>query len=121
VSLKSWQPDSSGTNSTNLAMVSVPPLPAQSAVETLYQASIGPAGGTAAQYGYYYDAYQRRRLKAYPLAGVTDEYYYDLGHQLLVDRGSNSLTSSAPYPDDDVTVHALAGRSEGAGACRSRA
>ena len=52
-------------------------------------------------FNYYYDAFQRRRLKAYPTNGVTDEYFYDLGHQLLEDRGSYSSSSSAPYPEDD--------------------
>lgn len=46
-----------------------------------------------ATYSYGYDAHWRRVLKQYP-SGATDEYFYDLGHQLLDDRGSNHVTVS---------------------------
>ena len=56
-------------------------------------------GSSSPLFNYDHDAFQRRQLKAYP-TGVTDEYFYDLGHQLLEDRGSYSSSSSAPYPED---------------------
>ena len=59
------------------------------------------ASVNGAVYNYFYDAFNRRRVKVYPL-GNTDEYFYDRGHQLLVDRGDDS--ASVPptfYPDDN--------------------
>ncbi|WP_395843825.1 RHS repeat-associated core domain-containing protein [Archangium violaceum] len=53
-----------------------------------------------ASYGYFYDASGRRRFKSYPL-GTSDEYFYDLSHHLLEDRGSATLTAGAPYPMDE--------------------
>lgn len=71
-------------------------------LESVFKTAVISNGGAGGRtYNYYYDAFGRRRLKAYPLAGVTDEYFYDLGHQMLEDRGSFSPLSSAPYPEDD--------------------
>ncbi len=53
-----------------------------------------------AQYNYYYDSMQRRRLKAYP-TGTKDEFFYDLGHQMLVEQGNATVTSPAYYVHDD--------------------
>lgn len=71
--------------------------------------------GTA--YTYDYDVYMRRVRKQYPNAN-TDEFYYDLGHQLLADRGTNTMSGNWPWPVDDyvwlggrpvVLVHGLIG------------
>lgn len=63
---------------------------------TLYGS--GTLGGT---FSYYYDAFGRRRAKTTPWS-TTDEYFYDLGHQMLSDRGSNNIGSSATeFPEDD--------------------
>ena len=54
-----------------------------------------------AAYNYFYDGLNRRRLKSYP-TGISDEYFYDLGHQLLVDQGNSSLaTPVSNYPLDE--------------------
>ena len=58
-------------------------------------------------YDYFYDAQNRRRLKVYPL-GPTDEFFYDMGHQMLVDQGNDSSATPSFYPDDDYIW--LAGR-----------
>ncbi|MBX7096513.1 MAG: hypothetical protein K1X89_02275 [Myxococcaceae bacterium] len=54
-------------------------------------------------YQYYYDARSRRRQKAYSAAygAVSDEYYYDQGHQLLEDRGNRSLSTATGYTIDE--------------------
>jgi len=43
-------------------------------------------------YNYGYDAFNRRVAKSYP-TGLSDEYFYDQGHQLLADRGRCNLVS----------------------------
>jgi len=54
-----------------------------------------------ASYNYFYDGLNRRRLKSYP-TGISDEYFYDLGHQLLIDQGNSSLTTPVSnYPLDE--------------------
>jgi RHS repeat-associated protein len=62
----------------------------------------GPDGGGAndtvfrsisvngSAYNYFYDGLNRRRYKSYA-TGISDEYFYDLGHQLLVDQGNSGL------------------------------
>ena len=47
-----------------------------------------------AAYNYFYDALNRRRYKSYP-TGTADEYFYDLGHQLLVDQGNSTFSQSS--------------------------
>ncbi|MBL8915674.1 MAG: RHS repeat-associated core domain-containing protein [Archangium sp.] len=47
---------------------------------------------------YYYDAFGRRRAKLSP-DSKTDEFFYDLGHQMLSDRGNNTSTSEWPETD----------------------
>ena len=54
-------------------------------------------GGT---FMYTYDALNRRRAKTTPWSS-TDEYFYDLGHQLFADRGSDILGSASEFPEDD--------------------
>jgi RHS repeat-associated protein len=52
-------------------------------------------------YNYFYDAFGRRRAKTTPWSS-TDEYFYDLGHQMLSDRGANVVAESATeFPEDD--------------------
>ncbi|HZH75628.1 MAG TPA: RHS repeat-associated core domain-containing protein [Archangium sp.] len=52
-------------------------------------------------YNYYYDALGRRRAKRYP-TGTSDEYFHDIRNQLLVDRGSSSITTPVShYTQDD--------------------
>ncbi|WP_223636890.1 RHS repeat-associated core domain-containing protein [Corallococcus sp. EGB] len=56
------------------------------ASETVFR-SVDVNGST---YEYFYDAMNRRRLKRYPTT-VEDEFFYDMGHSLLVDRGNSSV------------------------------
>lgn len=52
-------------------------------------------------YSYFYDAFGRRRAKTTPWS-TTDEYFYDTGHQMLSDRGSDTVGASATtFPEDD--------------------
>ncbi len=51
-------------------------------------------------FDYFYDAEGRRRLKSYP-TGISDEYFYDLGHNLLEDRGNPSVTAGAEFSLDE--------------------
>ncbi|WPB73038.1 RHS repeat-associated core domain-containing protein [Archangium violaceum] len=78
-------------------------------VNFAYGQSVGVATDTVfravevngAFYNYYYDALGRRRLKSYP-GGTSDEFFHDVGNQLLVDRGNNSpVTPVAYYTQDD--------------------
>lgn len=63
------------------------------------------AGGSPKTWSYFYDAFGRRRAKLSP-DSKTDEFFYDLGHQMLSDRGNN--TSTSEWPEDDYIW--LAGR-----------
>ena len=56
------------------------------------------AGAQPRTWSYYYDAFGRRRAKLSP-ESATDEYFYDLGHQMLSDRGNNLSTSERPEDD----------------------
>jgi RHS repeat-associated protein len=51
-------------------------------------------------FNYFYDAEGRRRLKDGP-TGIKDEYFYDMGHLLLVDQGNASLLAAAEHPLDE--------------------
>lgn len=51
-------------------------------------------------YNYFYDALGRRRLKVYP-SGVMDEFFYDSGHQLLTDQGSNTMVTPIGFRVED--------------------
>ena len=53
-----------------------------------------------AVYSYYYDAFNRRRAKQYPL-NMKDEFYYRVDNLLLVDLGNDSTVSVAAHPEDD--------------------
>ncbi|MHB1843691.1 MAG: hypothetical protein ACYCWW_02500 [Deltaproteobacteria bacterium] len=66
-----------------------------SGLESLSSVTVQNGYGSSA-YNYYYDAFQRRRLKAYPTAGGTDEYFYDLGHQQFMTTRTNELASPPP-------------------------
>lgn len=77
--------------------------------------NIGPGGLTAARevaklvaggYSntvYWYDNQLRRQAKLHPVNDLADLFLYDLGHQLLEDRGLENLTNSSPtwYPIDE--------------------
>jgi RHS repeat-associated protein len=97
VTTKTWPVDSSGDAGTVLALSSaIQGTGSHGGLETVYK-SIAVNG---AVYGYYYDALNRRRLKAYP-AGPVDEYFHDLSNQILLDQGNDSVTSPAWYPLDE--------------------
>src|SRR5207244_1324200 len=61
-----------------------------------------------ATYNHFYDAMNRRRFKSYP-SGISDEFFYDLGHQLLVDQGNSTLLPSTAVQVSDEYIW-LAGR-----------
>lgn len=70
-------------------------------VDSVYKsATFEVAGGPPSTYSYFYDALARRRSKVYP-DSTWDEFFYDLGHQLLSDRGRNP-TSNELTEDDYV-------------------
>jgi RHS repeat-associated protein len=52
-----------------------------------------------ATFTYYYDAFNRRRAKAYP-TDVTDEFFYSTSG-LIEDRGLFTTSTAAPYPIDE--------------------
>lgn len=94
---KSWPVDSSGLSGTVLTLASaVQGAGSNSGLETVYK-SISVNG---ALYGYFYDAFNRRRLKTYP-AGPMDEYFHDTANQLLVDQGNDSVTAASSLPVDE--------------------
>ncbi|NMO14731.1 RHS repeat-associated core domain-containing protein [Pyxidicoccus fallax] len=85
------------------------------ALDFSYGASSGTAGGVQSSasdtvfkaamvngvaYNYFFDAFNRRRLKVYP-TGVSDEYFHDVSNQLLSDRGNASLDVGSGYVEDD--------------------
>ena len=96
---KDWAADSAGSPAHSIAFTYGLDS-GNSGLESLSTVTVQD-GSSSPVFNYYYDAFQRRRLKAYPTNGVTDEYFYDLGHQLLEDRGSDSSSSSLPAPEDD--------------------
>jgi RHS repeat-associated protein len=94
VTAKTWPNDSSGGSAYALTLT---PGPSDSgAIDSVYK-SISVNGAT---YGYFYDAFGRRRSKQYPLT-MTDEYFHNRSNQLLSDTGVDSLTGVAAYPQDD--------------------
>ena len=71
-------------------------------VTTVYKTAM-ITGGTYRNgiYSYFYDAFARRRIKLTAWSS-TDEFFYDLGHQMLSDRGGNSIGSTpTEWPEDD--------------------
>jgi RHS repeat-associated protein len=62
--------------------------------------SLKPPDLNPTTYSYYYDGFNRRRLKVYP-TNVQDEYFYGSGKELLEDRGAYSLSAASPYPVDE--------------------
>ena len=58
-------------------------------------------GDYAGTYLYFYDAFGRRRAKVMPWS-TTDEYFHDVGHQLLSDKGGNTIGQSpTEFPEVD--------------------
>jgi RHS repeat-associated protein len=53
-----------------------------------------------AVYNYFYDAFNRRRLKVYP-TGATDEFFHSMSDELLIDRGLSSVISPSSFPIDE--------------------
>ncbi len=103
VATKAWHDDSTGTPAHELSWaygLAWGLDGGSSSIENIKTVTIQD-GQTSVNYNYYYDAFNRRRYKAYPTAGVSDEYFYDLGHQMLEQRGTDSLTGATPYPEDD--------------------
>ena len=70
--------------------------------DTVIRVSQRASGGTGtATHKYYYDASNRRQLKVYPVNNRSDVFLYDLGHQLLEDRGNFSSATATPYAIDE--------------------
>ncbi|MDP2271670.1 MAG: RHS repeat-associated core domain-containing protein [Archangium sp.] len=76
-------------------------------LDSVYQTAVVSGGNYLSNqyvngtYSYFYDAFGRRRAKTTPW-NTTDEFFYDLGHQMLTDRGANTVAASATeYPEDD--------------------
>ncbi len=97
VYLKTWENDSSQTPaySINLSYGETDTA-SHGALDTVFKG----VGVNGMAYDYFYDAQNRRRLKVYPL-GATDEFFYGMGHQMLVDQGNDSSAAPSFYPDDD--------------------
>jgi RHS repeat-associated protein len=91
---KDYGDDGSGSPITTMTF-SYGPDPSVSA-ETVFK-SVTVGGAT---YDYFYDAALRRRAKSYP-TGKTDEFFYNLGHQLFEDRGNSVISGSGKYVEDD--------------------
>ena len=81
-----------------------------SALDIVRSATYTAEGQSYGSFDYYWDAFQRRRMKVYPVNGMTDEYFYDRGHQMLEDRGWQETFTSLPdggvgvtttFPEDD--------------------
>jgi uncharacterized protein RhaS with RHS repeats len=53
-----------------------------------------------AVYNYFYDAFNRRRLKVYP-TGNKDEFFHSMVDELMVDRGLSSVTTPTALPIDE--------------------
>lgn len=52
-------------------------------------------------YTYWYDPSNRRQAKVYPINNATDLFLYDLGHQLLEDRGLAYVSGEGAPPIDE--------------------
>ncbi|WP_164002203.1 RHS repeat-associated core domain-containing protein [Pyxidicoccus caerfyrddinensis] len=94
VTQKRWPNAVSGTPVHTLEFT--PGAWAQGGNDTVFRT----ANVQGASYSYYYDTANRRRVKVYP-TGAMDEYFYDMGHSLLVDVGNDSLLSPAAHPTDE--------------------
>ena len=62
--------------------------------------AITRTGAAAANYSYRYDAFNRRRYKAYPFNGQ-EEFFYDTGQQLLSQRSGNVVGTATQWTVDD--------------------
>ncbi len=97
VSVKNWENDSSGTPGYALSFTYAEAQAASGGAQDSVFKAVSVNGPL---YNYFYDAFRRRRVKVYPL-GNTDEYFHDLGHQLLVDQGNDSTSTANFHPDDN--------------------
>jgi RHS repeat-associated protein len=94
---KTWPVDSSGDAGTVFSLSSGDLGAASNgALDSVFKA----VSVNGAVYNYYYDAFNRRRLKVYP-AGPMDETFQDFSTELLVDQGNDSVTSPSWYPTDE--------------------
>lgn len=97
VASKTWPVDSSGASSTAMAFASgLTDGMSLGALDSVYKA----LSVNGAVYSYFFDASNRRRLKVYP-TGVSDEFFYDVNNQLLVDQGNDALVSPTNHPLDE--------------------
>jgi RHS repeat-associated protein len=87
--------DSSGSAAWQFTMTDGPDS-TSGAFDSVYK-SISVNG---AVYSYFYDAFNRRRAKQYPL-NMRDEFFYSADNLLLVDLGNDSTVSVAAHPEDD--------------------
>lgn len=95
--------DSSGTPpALNLSYVQDGPSLVGPGSDTVMRTSarVSGASGTPT-YTYWYDASNRRQAKVYPLNNVSDIFLYDEGHQLLEDRGNETVYAGGAYPIDE--------------------
>ena len=97
VTLKSWPGDSGGTPAFGLWFNYVSDNAIGPGADTVYRS----VGVNYSYYQYWYDAAGRRRRKDYPVAGVTDEFFYDLGHSMLEDRGNSSVLGGGDFALDE--------------------
>lgn len=98
VTSKQWEADTSGLPGATIEFTAAGQgASSNGGLESVYRA----ASVNGAVYGYYYDAFNRRRLKQYPVSTVRDEFFYDTGHNMLVDVGNDSVTSVSYHPTDE--------------------
>jgi RHS repeat-associated protein len=74
-------------------------------LDSVYKSLTVTGDPFGAAYQYYYDAFNRRRFKLYPVSGgaaASEEFFYDLGHQMLTSVSSAAISgSSVPLTVDD--------------------
>jgi RHS repeat-associated protein len=94
---KSWPVDSSGDAGTVHSFASGDiGAGTHGALDSVFK-SVSISG---AVYNYYYDAFNRRRLKVYP-AGPMDEAFHDTANDLLVDQGNDGVVAPTAHPTDE--------------------
>src|SRR5438105_15113545 len=94
VTQKTGPIDSSGSPASTVSYVSGPA--AGGASDTVFKSAVVKG----AAYNYFYDARGRRRLKTYP-GRTSDEYFYDLRHQLLGEQGNASTAPAGTKMHDE--------------------
>ncbi|MEW5738692.1 MAG: hypothetical protein AB1938_07175, partial [Myxococcota bacterium] len=75
--------------------------PDSSGLDTVVKSvGVTRAGSATANYSYRYDAFNRRRLKVYPFDSL-EEFFYDVGNQMLTQRSGNVVGVATSYTVDD--------------------